>query len=418
VNDWYTRAVSPDDAVSAIPRGARIVVSSYGGEPRELIDALLLRPDISEMTCYQSPRGTSGRLVESGCRFVTYAPDRRVAAAISEGSADYLPSTVFRACQWAEEGRIQIDAAILNISPPDENGFCSFGTSTDFVSIASERSPLVIAQINELMPRTTGHAGINLSRIDHFIVTSQPLVSVAQPEVTKVALEVADNVASLVPDGSTIEVGTGSVPAAILQRLANHNDLGVHTGLMSDAFLPLIETGVITGSRKSRDQGEVVANQLTGSMSLYEWAARASELRMRSASYTHDPRVIGSLDNFVAINSAIQIDLQGQINSEWLHDRRVSGTGGSLDFAIGAAISREGRSIIAVTSTAGRNEVSRIVPALSSGCPVTVPSQFVDYVVTEYGIAALAGLTARERCEALIAVAHPSHRSELRGAVK
>jgi 4-hydroxybutyrate CoA-transferase len=417
VSEWSGRAVTPEQAVSAIPRGARIVVSSYGGEPKDLIDALLLRPDITEMTCYQSPRGTSGKLVDSGCRFVTYAPDHRAAEAIAGGSADYLPSTVFRACQWAEEGRIRIDAALLHLSPPDEDGFCSFGTSTDFVSIASNHSPVVIAQINELMPRTRGHLGIHVSRIDQLVTTSRPLASVAPPEVTNTSLKVADNVASLVPNGSTLEIGTGSVSAAILLRLADHKDLGIHTGLMSDAFVPLVEAGVVTGLSKCHDVGQIVANQLTGSARLYEWAARASQLEMRPASYTHDPRVIGSLDHFMAINSAIQIDLQGQINSEWLHGRRVSGTGGSLDFAIGAAISQGGRSIIAATSTAGRGNVSRIVPALPAGCPVTIPSQFVDYIVTEYGIAYLAGLTARERREALIAIAHPSHRHDLMGAV-
>jgi 4-hydroxybutyrate CoA-transferase len=411
---YRDRSTDPASAVAGIHDGSTVALSSYGGEPQILIDALIARSDLSSLHIYQALRGGRGRILErEGFRLATYAPDKRAAQAIRADTADFLPGSIFRVCRWAETGELKADAVLIHVAPPDEKGFCSFGTSTDFTSVISPHADLVIAEVNDQMPRTLGHRGIHVSQIDHIVRVSQGLIQVPQADIDPEARSIADYVGELVPDGATLELGVGAVPAAILANLAGRRDLGIHTGLMSDALLRLVERGAVTGSRKAVDTGLIVANQVVGTQPLYDWVGSNERFHMRSALYTHDPVVLAQIDDFKAINSAMQVDLRGQVNSESLRGNRTGGTGGSIDFAIGAMMSRGGASIIALPSTAANGTISRIVPRLPEGAVVTLPATLVDYVVTEYGIATLRGSTERERARALACIAHPDHRDKL-----
>ena len=413
---YRSRLMSPEAAVAVVQPGDQLVFSSYGAEPVALIDALLANGRLQQTSGFQEIRATRGLLVDpvqaAGFRLITYSPDSRAAQAIAEGRAEYLPSSIHRVCRWAADGLVRIDVAFIHVSRPDEDGFCSFGVSTNFAAVAARLARTVIGQTNDQMPRTRGDSLIHVSQMHRLVQVSHRLQTTARAEIDDVSLAVARNVVALIPDGATLEVGVGGVPDACLEMLRDRRDLGVHSGLVTDAMIPLVEAGVITGARKTVDTGLIIANQATGTQQLYDFVASYPQLEMRLADYVHDPAVLARLDNFVALNSAVQVDLRGQVNSEMLRGRQVAGTGGSIDFAIGATASHGGKSIIALPATAGSGRHSRIVARLPDAV-VTIPQTLVDYVVTEYGAAHLAGKTLRERVRLMIDIAHPDFRADL-----
>ncbi len=420
--DWRdlyrSRAVDARTAATKVPAGSLLVFTSYEGEPTVLIDAMIAEGVLGTCRGFQSVRGTRGLLadpeVTGGFRLLTYSPGGSASKAVASGAASYMPGSIHTICRLLEDGDIAPDVAVLNLSMPDEGGYCSFGTSTDFAAMAAYQAPVVIAQTNAAMPRVWSEARLHVSEIDWFVEVNEPLAVASPAIVDEVAERIGAYVAELVPDGACIEVGIGAIPDAALGALSGRRELGMHSGLLTDGMRRLHEKGVLTGERKEIDQGLLVANQLHGSEELYRFAATSPAVSMRLASYTHDVRIIGALSNFYALNSAIAVDLRGQVNSEFLRGRQVAGTGGSLDFAIGASVSRGGRCIVALPSTAGGGKYSRIVPTLETGSVVTLPAVLVDFVVTEYGIARLTGRTLEERARELIAVCHPDFRDRMR----
>ncbi len=413
---YRSRRMSPEAAVAAVQPGDQLVFSSYGSEPEVLIDALLATERLKGVTGFQEIRATRGLLVDAeraaGFRLITYSPDSRAAQAIADGRADYLPSSIHRVCRWAGDGLLRVDVAVIHVSPPNDAGYCSFGVSTNFAAVATPLARTVIAQVNDQMPRTRGNSLLHVSKIDRLVEVSRPLRATPRAEIDDVSRAVARNVVNFIPDGATLEVGVGGVPDAALEMLRDRRDLGIHSGLVTDAMIPLVEAGVITGARKTLDTGLIIANQVTGTQQLFDFVASSPQVEMRLASYVHDPAILARLDNFIALNSAVQIDLRGQVNSESLRGRQIAGTGGSIDFAIGATASRGGKSIIALPATAGGGRHSRIVARLPDAV-VTIPQTLVDYVVTEFGVAHLAGKTLRQRARLLIDIAHPDARAEL-----
>jgi len=309
-----------------------------------------------------------------------------------------------------------VDVALVQVSPPDGQGRCSFGPCVDFAPAVLDRARSIVAEVNASLPAPPGAPAIAFDRIDHAVEVDHPLVTLATGALPATLEAVGVHVADLVEDGDVIQVGIGKLPAAILARLRDRRDLGVHGGMITDEIAELVDAGVITGARKNVDRGRIVCGVALGSEQLYAWTAGREEVDFRPVGVTHDVRRIGAIDRFVSINSALEVDLSGQCNAETIGGRQVSGTGGLVDYVRGARMSRGGRSIIALPATAGGGRVSRITVALADDAVVSCPRADVDYVVTEHGVAALRARSLDERAEALIGVAAPEHRDTLANA--
>jgi acetyl-CoA hydrolase len=299
------------------------------------------------------------------------------------------------------------------VSPPDEHGFCSFGVGVDTTKAAAAVARTVIAEVNTEMPRTLGDSFIHVRKLDAVVETSRPILELPRRGAEAVHRSIARHVAGLIEDGATLQMGIGGIPDAVLAELANHRDLGIHTEMFSDGVVDLIEAGVINGERKSLHRGKVVTAFMMGSRRLYRFAHNNPIIEMHPNEYTNDPFVIAANDRMVAINSAIQVDLTGQVCSDSIGTGIYSGFGGQVDFIRGAARSKGGRPIIALPATARDGHVSRLVPMLDPGAGVVTSRADVHYVVTEFGVASLHGRTLRQRAEALIAIAHPDFREML-----
>jgi acyl-CoA hydrolase len=332
--------------------------------------------------------------------------------ALARGQAEFVPLRYFDA-PWAfgSGGPWAADAVLVQAAPADRAARLSLGVSTSYPLPVARAAPLVIAEVNHRMPRTLGDSTIGLDRIAAFIETDRPLVPYPSPPVGDVERRIGAHVAELVPDGATIQVGIGATPEAVVSGLGGHRDLGVHS-LLVDAMLPLLERGVITGARNRRHPGCLDLGEVMGTESLFRWVHENPRVFMEPSTAVHDPRLVAGLERFVSINSAIEVDLTGQVNAEALGERQVAGIGGQFDFVMGAALGG-GRSVIALPSTGRGGETSRIVARLAAGTPVTTPRHLVDYVVTEFGRAELRGLSDDRRARELIRLAHPRFREEL-----
>lgn len=323
---------------------------------------------------------------------------------------DTIP-TFSRGGPWAA------DAVLIHTSPPDPHGFVSLGVSVSYPLPIARQAPLVIAEVNERMPRTLGNALLHLSEIDWWVETSHPLVEYPPVPVGEVERRIAAHVAELIPDGATVQIGIGSLPQAIMETLVHKRDLGIHS-LLVDHMIGLVEKGVITNARKTLNPGRMDIGEIMGTDHLFRFAHENPIINMEPSSFIHNPMVIARIENFVSINSALEVDLSGQVNAESLGEEQVSGIGGQYDFVEGAYWSPGGKSIIALPSTSGRGaERSRIVPRLAAGTKVTTPRYLTDHVVTEYGVAHLKGKSESERARALIAIAHPKFRDEISAAL-
>ena len=308
-----------------------------------------------------------------------------------------------RAGQWAP------DAVIVHCSPPDRAGYLSLGVSMSYLLSAARRAPCVIAQVNPRMPRTLGNAFLHRSQIDCWAEAEHALVEYPPTPVGEIERTIARHVAELVPDGATVQVGVGSIPQAVMEALPGKRDLGVHS-LLVDHMLPLIESGVITNSRKRLHPGRMDVGEIMGTERLFRWVHDNPMVNMEPSDIVHDPQVVGALGDFVSVNSALEVDLLGQVNAESVDGRQITGIGGQFDFVLGASRAAGGRSIIALPSTGRQGKVSRIAARLPSGARVTTPRFIADYVVTEYGTAALAGQSDAGRARALARIAHPAFR--------
>jgi acyl-CoA hydrolase len=334
-------------------------------------------------------------------------------AAINEGRADYVPVLLSDIPELFTNGILPLDAVFLNVTPPDAHGFCSLGTSVDCTLAATHAARTVVAQINPAIPRTLGDSFIHVDDIDFGVKTDRPPYEHHPDVLGDVERRIGEFVAELVPDGATIQMGIGSIPTAVGLALRHKKDLGVHTELFTDPVLDLVEAGAITGAAKEINRYKIVTAFLMGSRRLYDFVNDNPMIEMRPVDYTNDTAVIRRFRKMVAVNSAISIDLTGQVSADSIGTRFYSGVGGQMDFMRGAALAEQGRAVIALPSTAAGGTVSRIVPVLAEGAGVVTSRAHVRTVVTEYGVAELFGKSVRERAAALIAIAHPDFRDEL-----
>jgi acyl-CoA hydrolase len=410
-------AVSIEEAVGRLQPGMRVLLPPGCAEPTPLIGEIVRQADrLAPLTLMgglllgEYPFCVPG--LRDRIRWVTFHVMPALREPLARGQVQFVPMR-YHDAPWAfgPSGPWASDAVLIQTAPPDRDGRLSLGVSTSYPLPAARAAPLVIAEVNRRMPRTLGDSAIALDRVTAWVETDRPLVPYPSPAVGEVERRIATHVAELVPDRATVQVGIGGVPEAVVTGLAGHRDLGVHSFLM-DAMLPLLETGAITGAPNRRRPGCLELGEIMGTEALFRWVHENARVYMASSSVIHDPRVVAGIERFVSINSAIEVDLAGQVNAEAVGGRQVAGVGGQFDFVAGAALGG-GRSVIALPSTGRAGEVSRIVARLAPGTPVTTPRHLVDWVVTEYGRAELRGLSEAQRARALIGLAHPRFRETL-----
>lgn len=411
------RMTTAAEAAQHIETGDRVFVHTAAAAPEELVMAMTKRaPDIRNIEVVHLHTEGKAPYAEPAYRdwFHTSAlfVGGNVRKAVQEGGADYIPVFLSETPALFRRGVLPLDVALVHVSPPDKHGFCSLGVSVDCSRAAVESAKKVIAQINPNMPRTHGDGIIHTRDIDCAIEVDTPLPSHPAPVLTDVEKRIGELVAGLIEDGSCLQMGIGAIPDAVLAALTTHKDLGIHTEMFSDGVIPLVESGVVNGSRKKTHPGKIVASFLVGSQRLYDFVDDNPQVMMLDCGYTNDTAAIRRNDRVVAINSAIEVDLTGQVVADSIGTRQYSGVGGQMDFIRGASLSPGGKPIIALPS-ATRREESRIVPFLKPGAGVVTTRAHVHYVVTEYGAVNLYGKDLRQRAQALIEIAHPDHRDEL-----
>lgn len=415
--DWTLGAVSPADAVRLIRSGMRVFIHGAAATPTPLLEALGARTDLENVRLYHMH--TSGPAPfaepEQAGRFesvslFTGAPLRK---AIEEGRADFMPIFLSDIPGLFTTGLVPLDVALLQLSPPDRHGNCTLGTSVDCAKAAADSARLVIAEINEQMPRTHGNTVVPFSRVDAFIHTDRPLHEHALAPETDVEARIGQLIAELVDDGATLQMGIGAIPDAALSRLRGKRDLGIHTEMFSDRVVDLVESGAVTNRLKSVHPGRIVTSFVAGTKRLYDFIHDNLLVEFHPCDRTNDTALIRKNDRVHAINSALQMDLTGQICADSIGHRIYSGIGGQMDFIRGAALSKGGKPILALPSTAKDGKLSRIVPELTPGAGVVTTRGHVHWVVTEYGSVNLHGMTLKERGAALVSIAHPDFRAEL-----
>jgi 4-hydroxybutyrate CoA-transferase len=419
--DWKTeyerKRVSAADALSCVKSGDRVVVGHACGEPLALADALVARADeLRDVEINHMVAMGKGEYCRPECAESFFHKSLFVGActreAVRDGRGDYVPVFFSEVPKLFTEGYLPPDIVLMQVSPPDKHGYCSFGISVDYTKPAARVAKKVIAQVNPNMPRTHGDSFIHVSRIDLVVEADTPIIELWPPAIGEVERAIGLNIAGLVEHGSCLQLGIGAIPDAVLLFLHEKNDLGIHSEMFSDGVVQLYEQGVVTNRRKSVHPDKMVATFLMGTRRLYDFVDDNPIVSMFPVSYVNDPVVIGQNDNVVAINSALEVDLQGQVAADTIGPMQFTGIGGQVDFMRGAARSRGGKAIIALPSTAKKGTVSRIVPALTFGAAVTTMRADVDYVVTEYGVAHLRGKGLRERARALLDIAHPDFREQ------
>ena len=417
-DEYRAKCVSAAEALHAVHSGDRVWIQSGCGTPSTLVNALVARaPELFDVeVVHMMTLGSADYTkpeYEGHFRHRGMFLGANVREAVAAGRADYTPIFLSEIEGLFTSGALPLDVVLMQVSPPDAHGFVSLGTTVDCTLTASRCAVTILAEVNERMPRTHGDTFIHVNRISSFVETSRPLLEFPIDPFTEMHLRVARNVASLIPDGATLQPGIGGIPEAVLTCLGHKRDLGIHTEMFSDSVIPLIESGVINGERKTLHRGKAVAAFVLGTQKLFDFLHENPIFEFRPICHTNDPFVVAQNDRMVAINSALQIDLTGQVCADSLGTRPYSGFGGQLDFIRGAARSRGGVPIIALPSTALHDTVSRIVPVLEPGAGVVTSRADVHYVVTEHGIAYLHGKSLRERAEALIAIADPRFQQEL-----
>jgi 4-hydroxybutyrate CoA-transferase len=413
------RIVSPEEAVSDISSGDQVYVHCAAAAPSVLLDALVARSgdlfDVGMVHLHiegPGPHLAPNMAPHFRHRALFVGPNAR--AAVNEGRADYVPVFLSEVPSLFERGALPLDYVLVNATPPDSHGFCSLGVSVEAMHAAIRAARTVIVQFNRGMPRTLGESFIHVDAVDLAVEVDEPPYQHASPALGDLERQIGAYVADLIPDGATIQLGIGSIPAATALALRDRRDLGIHTEMFTDAVVDLVELGVVNGSRKERNRGKIVTAFVMGTDRLYKFVHDNPMVEMRSVDFTNDTQVIRSFSRMTAINSAIEVDLTGQVVADSIGSRVYSGVGGQMDFVRGAALAPEGRAIIALPSTAAGGTVSRIVPALASGAGVVTTRAHVRTVVTEWGVAELFGRSLHERAEALIAITHPDHRDRLR----
>jgi len=413
------RVVSAPEAVSVVRSGDRVYVHCAAATPSVLLDALVDRaPDLRDVTVVhlhtEGPGPHLAPEMEGHFRHRALFVGPNARKAVAEGRADYVPVFLSDVPRLFESGAMLLDAVLVNATPPDAHGFCSLGTSVEAMHAAIRAAKTVVVQLNRSMPRTLGESFIHVDDIDLAVEVDIPPYVHEGSAIGEVERRIGEHVAELVPDRATLQLGIGAIPSATAMALTDKKDLGIHTEMFTDAVVDLVEAGVVTGAAKERNRGKIVTTFLMGSPRLYAFVHDNPMVEMRAVDFTNDTHVIRSFSRMVSINSAIEVDLTGQVVADSIGHTVYSGVGGQMDFMRGAALAPEGRSIIALPSTAARGTASRIVSHLREGAGVVTTRAHVRTVVTEWGVAELFGLSLRERASALIAVAHPDFRADLR----
>jgi 4-hydroxybutyrate CoA-transferase len=419
--DVYRRkVVTADEAVRSILSHQRVFLTGNCSVPQKLVAALVEQaPDLTNVEIVQvltigSANYTAPEL-GGHIRVNTLFVSDNVRQAVNEGRADFTPCFLSEIPGLFRNGQLPLDVALIHVSPPDEHGFCSFGVEVGVTKTAAQSAKTVIAEVNPNMPRTLGDAFIHLSKLNYIVPVDYPLPEMSMGDSSELAERIATHIAGLIPDGATLQTGIGAIPDAVLHHLTSHRHLGIHTELFSDGVIGLVEQGVIDGEMKTLHPGKIIAGFMLGTKKLYSFVHDNPVVELHPTEYINDPFVIARNDRMVAINSAIEIDLTGQVCSDSIGTRLYSGVGGQVDFIYGASRSKDGVPIIAQPSTAVVEGecVSRIVPTLKQGAGVVTTRNHVHYVVTEHGVADLYAKTIRQRAKALIEIAAPQFRAEL-----
>lgn len=410
-------AVDAASAVAHIGRGDRVFVHGAAATPTPLIEALCRRTDLADVRLYhlhlEGPVPFAEPDAAPGLRSISLFTGPCMRKAVAEGRADFMPVFLSDIPGLFTSRRVPLDAAMVQLSPPDRHGMCTLGSSVDAARAAVDTARVIIAEINERMPRTHGNAMVPIERVTAFVRTDRPLYEHAPSTPDAIEAAIGERVAALVDNGATLQLGIGAIPDAVLARLGDKVDLGVHTEMFSDGLLPLVAGGVVTNKHKKVHPGRIVTSFVSGSRALFDFVDDNPLVEFHGCDRTNDVNLIGKNPKVVAVNSAIEIDLTGQVCADSIGPRIFSGIGGQMDFIHAAARSPGGRAIIALPSMASRGQSSRIVASLRQGAGVVTTRGHVHWVVTEYGAVDLHGLTLRERAAALISIAHPDVRGEL-----
>ena len=422
---YKSRVTTAEEAVKAINSGDRIFLTGNCSVPKKLLAALVARaPELENVeVCHALTIGSSDYVapeMEGHLRANALFIGPNVRQAVQAGRADFTPVLLSEFTLLFKQGVLPLDVTFAHLSPPDEHGFCSYGIETGLTKTPAEASKIIIAEVNENMPRCLGDSFIHVSRLDYIVPVDYPLLELSMTEggLSDMHVKIGQYIAELIPDGATMQMGIGAIPDAVLNFLGDKRDLGVHTELFSDRVIDLVEAGVLTNGRKTLHPGKISAGFILGTKRLYEWVHDNPLIELHRTEYINDPFVIAQNYRQVAINSAIEVDLTGQVCADSIGPKLYSGVGGQMDFIYGASRSEGGVPIIALPATAKRGTLSRIVPMLKQGAGVVTSRYHVHYVVTEHGVADLYGKTIRQRAKALINVAAPQFRDELTRAAK
>jgi 4-hydroxybutyrate CoA-transferase len=417
VPDWNTRSLLPEEAIQGISSGMHVFVHGSAATPTTLLEALARRTDLENVTLYhlhlEGPTPWTAPEHAGRFRSVSLFTGANMREAVNDGRADHVPIFLSDVPSLFTSGRVRLDAALVQLSPPDRHGYCSLGTAVDAARAAVDSAPMIIAEINNRMPRTHGDTSVPFEQIEAFTHTDRPLPEHAMEPETPVIARIGELVAGLVEDGSTLQMGIGAIPDAVLARLHDRHDLGVHTEMFSDRLVDLVEAGAVNNRLKAVFPGRIVTCFVIGSRRVFDFVDDNSEVEFVGADVTNDTGRIGRNPKVVAINSAIQVDLTGQVCADSIGSRIYSGIGGQMDFIRGAARSAGGKPIIALPSTAVGGKFSRIAATLTPGSGVVTTRGHVHWVVTEYGAVNLHAKSLRERAALLTSIAHPDFRAEL-----
>jgi 4-hydroxybutyrate CoA-transferase len=425
LSDWKTRypqkVVDGDRAVEMIQDGNRILLSGNCSVPKVMLEALVRRaPKLHNVEIDQvltvCPDDYVSPAMEGHLRVNTMFISPNIRKAVNDGRADFTPCFLSEFPDLYRKGLLSLDAAMLHVSPPDSHGFVSLGVESGMVKTPTSFAHLILAEVNERMPRVLGDTLLHISQIDYLVPVDYELSEISMGEPGEISLKIAEFIAPLIEDGATMQAGIGEIPNAVLRHLTDKRDLGIHSELISDGVVDLAERGVITNARKTIHCGKIVAGFLIGTRRLFDFVDDNPFVELHPIEHVNDPFLISRNDNVVAINSAIEVDLTGQVCADSIGTRFYSGVGGQLDFIYGASRSKGGRAIIALPSSTVRKDgsrISRIVPTLTPGAGVTTTRNHVHTVVTEFGAAHLSGRNIRQRARSLIDIAHPEFREDL-----
>jgi acetyl-CoA hydrolase len=425
IKDYNSKLTSADEAVQVIKSGDGVYIQPGCAVPFELIRAMVRRKDeLRDVKIYHILAVGKLPYMEPGMeehfRHVAFFIGHNTRKAVNEGRADFVPCFLHEVPLYFKNKVYDIDVALIHVSPPDEHGFCSYGVDVGCIKTPAEMAKVIIAQVNPQMPRTLGNSFIHVSKINYFVEHEENLTELPQvdedtsEEMLKIYDSIGEYIAELIEDGSTLQMGIGAIPDSVLNFMQNKKDLGVHTEMFSDGLIDLIDKGIVNGERKTIHRGKVIAGFILGTKKAFDYAHNNPLLEFHPQEYVNDPFVVAQNYKMVAINSAIEVDITGQVCSDSIGTRLYSGFGGQVDFIRGAARSNGGKPIIAIPSTTKDQSISRISTMLKQGAGVVTSRADVHYVVTEYGVASLNGKSIRERIKQLINIAHPKFRDELR----